>query len=68
MPGADQLAVLRFDADGACRSRPTIRAGSVISRISPPLSRTAASSARASAADPPRDICALAGLASSAAM
>ncbi len=35
---------------------------------SPPLSRTAASSARASAAEPPRTICALAGLASSAAM
>ena len=35
---------------------------------SPPLVRTAASSARASAAEPPRDICALAGLASSAAM
>jgi hypothetical protein len=46
----------------------TMRLGSVARAISPPASRTAASSARASAAEPPRDICALAGLASSAAM
>ena len=36
------------------RPRPGCARGSVISRISPPLSRTAASSARASAAEPPR--------------
>ena len=46
----------------------TMRLGSVVRRMSPPLSCTAASSARASAAVPPRDICALAGLASSAAI
>ena len=46
----------------------TMRFGSQDRRISPPLARTAASSARASAAVPPRDICALAGLARSAAM
>jgi hypothetical protein len=67
VPGADHFAFGGFDPDRAA-ALDQMRLGSVISLISPPAARTAASSARASAAEPPRDICALAGLASSAAM
>ena len=68
MPRADELAFGRLDADGAAVLDHDARRLGHQRGISPPLSRTAASSARASAAVPPRDICALAGLASSAAM